>query len=108
MIGKLEPGIEPSVHAGVTAMAQPLDLILHLQFARFSSTISGHRPRMGQAFGNFVFERLMSSLNSARCIASTCGMSPQSVALYDLSVAQTHHKSDGTPAFALRQTGANL
>jgi hypothetical protein len=34
-------------------------------------------------------------------------MSPQSVALYDLSVAQTHDKSDGTPAFALRQTGAN-
>jgi hypothetical protein len=33
-------------------------------------------------------------------------MSPQSVALHDLSVAQTRHKSDGTPAFQPRQTSA--
>ena len=32
-------------------------------------------------------------------------MSPQSVALHDLSLAQTHHKSDGTPVMFLRQTG---
>jgi hypothetical protein len=63
VIGKLEPGIEPSVHAGVTVMAQPLDLILHLQFATFELHDSQVIDRwMGQAFGNFVFERLMSSL----------------------------------------------
>jgi hypothetical protein len=31
-------------------------------------------------------------------------MSPQSVALHDLSLAQTHRKIDGTPSPALRQT----
>ena len=33
-------------------------------------------------------------------------MSPQSVALHDLSVAQTRHKSDRTPASTARQTSA--
>src|SRR5512139_976065 len=33
-------------------------------------------------------------------------MSPQSVALYDVSVPQSRHKGDGIPAFAPRQTSA--
>jgi hypothetical protein len=33
-------------------------------------------------------------------------MSPQSVALHDVSVAQSRHKSDGIPAIEPRQTGA--
>jgi hypothetical protein len=33
-------------------------------------------------------------------------MSPQSVALHDLSVAQTRRKGDGIPAFRARQTSA--
>jgi hypothetical protein len=33
-------------------------------------------------------------------------MSPQSVALHDLSVAQTRRKSDGISAFPARQTSA--
>jgi hypothetical protein len=53
--------IERSVHADV--MAQPFDLVLHLQFSSFEFHNSQVIDRgMGQAFGDFFFERLMSFL----------------------------------------------
>ena len=42
-------------------MTQPFDLVLYLQFAAFEFHDFQIIDRgMGQAFGNFVFERLMS------------------------------------------------
>ena len=64
---------------------------------------------MGQAFANFIFERLMSSFQFRKVrLHRHASMSPQSVALHDLSLAQTHHKCDGTPIMILRQIGPNL
>jgi hypothetical protein len=90
-------------------MAQPFDLVLHLQFATFEFHDSQIIDRwMGQAFGDFVFQCLMSSLQfrKVRLHRHAVCLLNQWLS-YDLSVAQTHDKSDGTPAFALRQTGAN-
>src|SRR4029077_15682735 len=50
-----------SVHAGVPVMTEPFDLILQLQFSPFEFHYSQVIDRgMGQAFGDFVFEGLMS------------------------------------------------
>ena len=97
-----------SMHAGGSVLPDPFDLVLQLQFASFELHDSQIIDRgMGQAFGYFLFERLMSffQFREVRLHRHNV-MSPQSVALQHLSVAQIVYKIDRTPGLALRQTGA--
>jgi hypothetical protein len=97
------------MHAG-TVMTYPLYLVLHLQFATLELHNSQVIDRwMGQAFGDFVFERLMLSLQFRKVRLhrhAVCLLNQWLSTI--LSVAQTRHKRDGILGFALRQTGANL
>jgi hypothetical protein len=58
----LRPRSIRSVYAGVRVMAQPFDLVFHMQFASFEFHYSQVIDRgMVQAFGDFVFKYLMPS-----------------------------------------------